>query len=102
MKIISALLIVFATLLICISLAISSGIDLKILTASGDIASLDLIFDDFNLEPAMMIVIGTIFIVIAGIGRKKLLKKDSGDSIKKKKENKTICYPDPVPWKAEE
>jgi len=101
MKIISALLIALVTLpIICFGLASSTDVDFKDIISS-DHASVYLVTNNLNSEPAIMILIGTGLIGIAGIGRRITLKKDNVHKDKKRLSPTLPPLPDPVPWKKE-
>jgi len=101
MKIISALLIALVALpILCISLASSSAVDFNDIISS-DHAAVQLVTYKLKSEPAMMILIGTGLIGIAGIGRRITLKKDNVHKDKQRLSPTLPPLPDPVPWKKE-
>jgi hypothetical protein len=103
MKIISTLLIASVTIPLCISLTTSSSVDLKQLIPGGnDHASVYLITHSLSSEPSMMLLIGTALIGIAGIGRKRLPKRDNDHKNENQLRSTIPPHPDPVPWKKEE
>ena len=64
-------------------------------------ASMYVVSHNLSSEPAMMILIGASLIAVAGIGRKRLLKKDNDQKNKQNLSSAIPPYPDPVPWKKE-
>ncbi len=99
MKIVSALLIAILAIPLCISMGTSYIAETKELIAYESHASIYFVSYNLSSEPAMMILFGTGLIAIAGIGRKKLLKKDNDRKNQQKTRPAMPPYPDPVPWK---
>ena len=100
-KIVSTFLIALVTIPLCVSLSTSSAVDLKELIPGGSHASFYSVTYNLSSEPVMMILLGTGLIGIAGIGRKRLLKKDSDHKSKNKLGPAIPPHPDPFPWKKE-
>ena len=99
MKIVSSLLIALSALPLCISIGTSYIADSKELIPPGNHASTYLVSYNLSSEPAMLILIGTCMIALAGIGRKKLIKKDNDHKNQNKLRPAMPPYPDPFPWK---
>ena len=101
MKILSSLLIVIVTIPICWSVTASYIADIKSDVTHDVHASISLVSVDVSSEPAMMMIIGTGLIALAGIGRKRINKKNSDPKIRNDFRDAIPPHPDPVPWKKE-
>jgi hypothetical protein len=99
MKILSSILIAVVALPLGVSMGAGYIPDIKSAIPYNIYAISDLVSNNLNSEPAIMILIGMGLITIAGFGRKRLIRKDK-DSNQRDDFRSTIPpHPDPVPWK---
>ncbi len=101
MKIIASLLIVLVAIPLCISMATSYIAESHDLLPQDEYAPIFLVSNKLSSEPAIMILIGFGLIGIAGIGRRKLLNKESSQERPISLTSNRQPLPDPVPWKKE-
>ena len=99
MKIFFALLAVTVVLSLFLGLAASEITEMAVLMPNDDHKFINEITHYSSSEPAIMLLIGTCLISIAGIGRKKISDKDTGNGTKERLKPKLVPHPDPVPWK---
>ena len=99
MKIVAAILIALLSLPLCISMGASYIAETDEIIPYFNHASIYFVSNNLRSEPAMMILVGTCLIAIAGIGRKKLSNKDNHHTTRQKIRPTMPPYPDPVPWK---
>jgi len=99
MKIVSALLIALIALPLSLSMGASYIAETREMIPYFNHASIYFVSNNLSSEPAMMILVGTCLIAIAGIGRKKLSNKDDHHRTRQKIRPTMPPNPNPVPWK---
>ena len=99
MKIFFGLLAVTIALPLFIGMAASDISDTEILISTDSHNFISEFKYYFSTEPAILLLIGTCLIGIAGMGRFLLRNKDAGNKEKEKRKPNIVPYPDPVPWK---
>lgn len=101
MKIIASLLVVAAALPVSVSIITADIADIKSAILNDEHTITYLVSQNLTSEPAMMFFVGMGLIALAGIGRKKLNKRNN--NLRKQKDFRYTMppYPDPVPWKKE-
>ena len=99
MKIFIALLTATVSLILFLGIAASDISEIEVFISNDDHTFISEFKHYFSTQPAIMLLIGTCLIGIAGMGRAKLSNRDSGNKEKRKPKPNTVPYPDPVPWK---
>ena len=101
MKIIASLIVVAAALPVGISMISADTTDFKSAIQYSENKITNIVSSHLTSEPAIVFFLGIGLIGIAGIGRKRLNKRNNDLKKRINLRYTTPPYPDPVPWKKE-